>query len=51
MKYDWIITVGREFCTGGADAAKELAKRLNYRYLDKVLVDETNGSQPGNGGK
>ena len=41
MKYDWIITVGREFCTGGADAAKELAKRLNYRYLDKVLVDET----------
>ena len=41
MNHQWLITIGREFCTGGADTAKKLAERLNYDYLDKILIDET----------
>ena len=41
MNNQWIITIGREFCTGGAEAAKKLAETLNYDYLDKGLIDET----------
>ena len=41
MNNQWIITIGREFCTGGAEAAKKLAETLNYDYLDKILIDET----------
>ncbi|MCD7826836.1 MAG: cytidylate kinase-like family protein [Clostridiaceae bacterium] len=36
-----IITVGREFCSGGAETAKKLADRLGYQFLDKELIDQT----------
>ena len=39
MSNQWIITIGREFCTGGAEAAKKLAETLNFDYLDKILID------------
>ena len=41
MNNQWIITIGREFCTGGGEAAKKLAETLNFDYLDKNLIDET----------
>ena len=30
MNNQWIITIGREFCTGGAEAAKKLAETIKY---------------------
>ncbi|MCD8232064.1 MAG: cytidylate kinase-like family protein [Clostridiales bacterium] len=36
-----IITVGREFCSGGAEAAKKLAEKLGYKYIDKELINQT----------
>lgn len=41
MKNNWVITIGREFCTGGAETAKKLAEKLHFDYLDKELIDET----------
>lgn len=41
MKNNWVITIGREFCTGGAKTAKKLAEVLQFEYLDKELIDET----------
>lgn len=41
MKNNWVITIGREFCTGGAQTAKKLAEKLQFDYLDKELIDET----------
>lgn len=41
MKGNWVITIGREFCTGGAETAKKLAEKLQFEYLDKELIDET----------
>lgn len=36
-----IITVGREFCSGGAETAKKLADTLGYKYIDKELIEQT----------
>ncbi|MCD8151174.1 MAG: cytidylate kinase-like family protein [Clostridiales bacterium] len=36
-----IITVGREFCSGGAETAKKLAEKLGYKYVDKELIYQT----------
>lgn len=33
-----IITVGREFCTGGLDIARQVAERLNVPMYDKELI-------------
>lgn len=41
MKHNWIITIGREFCSGGAEISKKLAEKLGFEYLDKKIVDET----------
>lgn len=37
----WVITIGREFCSGGADTARALAKLLDIPYYDKAIIDET----------
>lgn len=39
MKKPWIITLGREFCSGGLDVAKALSKRLGVPYYDRDLID------------
>lgn len=39
MKKTWVITVGREFCSGGAETARLLAEKLNVPYYDRDLID------------
>lgn len=34
-----IITISRQFCSGGKTVAKELAKRLGYDYYDKEIIE------------
>jgi len=38
-KYD-VITIGREFGSGGLDVGRELSKRLGYPLYDKEILDE-----------
>ena len=40
MKYDPIITVGRQYGSGGRYVAKLLAEKLNIPYYDKELLAE-----------
>ena len=35
-----IITISREFGSGGRSIAKEVAKKLGYKYYDKELVKQ-----------
>ena len=35
-----IITISREFGSGGRTIAKEVAKKLGYAYYDKELVKQ-----------
>ncbi|OFV99340.1 MAG: hypothetical protein A3F68_06905 [Acidobacteria bacterium RIFCSPLOWO2_12_FULL_54_10] len=35
-----VITIAREYASGGAVLAEQLAKRLNWRLLDKALIEE-----------
>ncbi len=37
MKYS-VITIGREFCTGGLDIAREVARRLGGPMYDKEII-------------
>ena len=39
MNKKWVITIGREFCSGGAEIASKVAERLGYKYLDKSIID------------
>lgn len=39
MKKGWIVTIGREFCSGGAEVARKLAERMNVPYYDRALID------------
>jgi len=39
MKKPWIITLGREFCSGGLDVAIALSQRLGVPYYDRDLID------------
>ena len=39
MKKEWIVTIGREFCSGGAEVAHKLAERMNVPYYDRDLID------------
>ncbi len=41
MKTSCIITVGREFCSGGAETARKAAQLLEIPYYDKAIIDET----------
>ena len=41
MKKPMVITIGREFCTGGAEIAKMVAERLGFTYYDKQIIDHT----------
>lgn len=36
-----IVTVGREFCSGGAEIASKLAEQLGIAYYDKQIIDHT----------
>ena len=40
MKKDVIITLGREFCSGGAEVAHKLSERMNIPYYDRDLIDQ-----------
>ena len=35
MKTKWVITIGREFCSGGAETAHKVSKLLDIPYYDK----------------
>ena len=39
MKKGWVITIGREFCSGGAEVARKVAERLDIPYYDRDLID------------
>ena len=35
-----IITIGREFGSGGREVGRRLAEKLNVAYYDREIVDE-----------
>ena len=39
MKKSWVITIGREFCTGGSEVAHKVAEQLDIPYYDRDLID------------
>ncbi|MBR1781634.1 MAG: cytidylate kinase-like family protein [Oscillospiraceae bacterium] len=41
MKKRWVITIGREFCSGGAMTARKVAELLDIPYYDKIIIDKT----------
>ena len=41
MKQEWVITIGREFCSGGAEIAHRLSEVLEIPYYDKNIIDHT----------
>ena len=41
MKTRWTITIGREFCSGGAEIAHKVARKLEIPYYDKEILDQT----------
>lgn len=41
MAGKYLITVGREFCSGGAETAKKVAEHLGIAYYDKEIIDKT----------
>lgn len=40
MKHKWVITIGREYCSGGAATGRAVADALGIAYYDKSIVDE-----------
>lgn len=40
MKDNMIITIGREFCSGGAEIGKKVADHLGIPYYDKEIIDK-----------
>ena len=40
MKHNWVITIGREYCSGGAATGIAVAEALGIAYYDKNIVDE-----------
>lgn len=40
MKHNWVITIGREFCSGGLETAHKLSELLGIPYYDKEIIDE-----------
>ena len=43
MENNFIITVGRQFCSGGAEIGHKVAKYLGVPYYDKEIIDEAAG--------
>ena len=43
MENNWIITIGRQFCSGGAEIGHKVAKLLDIPYYDKEIIDEAAG--------
>ena len=41
MERKYCITVGREFCSGGIETAKQVADALDMAYYDKEIIDKT----------
>ena len=41
MKHNWVITIGREYCSGGAATGHAVAEKLGIAYYDKSIVDES----------
>lgn len=39
MKKGWVITIGREFCSGGSEVARKVSERLSVPYYDRDLID------------
>lgn len=39
MKKNWVVTIGREFCSGGLEVAQKLSERLGVPYYDRDIVD------------
>lgn len=39
MKHNWIITIGREFCSGGLDIAHKLSELLEVPCYDREIID------------
>ena len=48
MNNQLIVSISREFASGGRVIAKELAKRLNINYYDRNLLDEIASVKLGN---
>ena len=48
MNNQLIVSISREFASGGRVIAKELAKRLNINYYDRNLLDEIAAEKLGN---
>ena len=40
-RFKYCITVGREFCSGGIETAKQVADALDMAYYDKEIIDKT----------
>ena len=40
MKHKWVITIGREYCSGGAATGRAVAEALGIAYYDRSIVDE-----------
>ena len=40
MKHKWVITIGREYCSGGGATGLAVSEALGISYYDKNLVDE-----------
>lgn len=40
MKHQWVITIGRQYCSGGAATGQAVARALGIAYYDKDIVDE-----------
>ena len=43
MDNNWVITVGRQFCSGGAEIGHKIAKALDIPYYDREIIDEAAG--------
>lgn len=41
MKNQTVVTIGRQFGSGGREIGKKLAEKLGIAYYDKELIDET----------
>ncbi|NCA67941.1 MAG: cytidylate kinase-like family protein [Clostridia bacterium] len=41
MKKKLVITIGREFCSGGSDIGKQIAAHFGIPYYDKEIIDAT----------
>ncbi len=43
MNKNFIITVGRQFCSGGAEIGHKVAKFFDVPYYDREIIDEAAG--------